>query len=292
MRHLLQRHPFPIWTHFAHSLVLTYALPPDVLAPLVPPGLTLDTYTDPAGTEHGFVAAAVVDARALRPAGLPERYGRDFLMTGYRVFTRFPTPTGRTMRGLRILRSDTDSRLMAAGGNVFTRYGYQHARLGLRRSGGTLEFKVLSHDGRADLHVRADIGDGVSPGGPRGHRGPGDPGDPGDLNSPDNVDGRAPEPAPLPAGSPFADARAARRFAGPLPYTFDHEPETDSMIVVRAVRTTWRPVPVTVEVPVMTYFRTGPFAGYEPVLANAFHVADVDYGWEAGSRRALDGSLR
>lgn len=271
MRHLLQRHPFPIWTHFAHSLVLTYALPPDVLAPLVPPGLSLDTYTDPDGTEHGFVAAAVVDARALRPAGLPERYGRDFLMTGYRIFTKFPTPTGRTMRGLRILRSDTDSRLMAAGGNVFTRYGYQHARLGLRRSGGTLEFKVVSHDGRADLHVRADIGDDAQTTGPDVH---------------------TPEPAPLPAGSPFTDARAARRFAGPLPYTFDHEPETDSMIVVRAVRTTWRPVPVAVEVPVMTYFRTGPFADCEPVLANAFHVADVDYGWEAGSRRALDGSLR
>ncbi|MFD0531055.1 hypothetical protein ACFQ1I_37800 [Kitasatospora arboriphila] len=71
MKHLLQRHPVPMRTRFAHSLVLTYALPPDVLQPLLPPGLALDTYTDPGGTEHGFVAAALVDTRDLRPAFLP-----------------------------------------------------------------------------------------------------------------------------------------------------------------------------------------------------------------------------
>ncbi|MFI9331753.1 DUF2071 domain-containing protein [Kitasatospora sp. NPDC052868] len=259
MRHLLQRHPFPMRTRFAHSLVLTYALPPELLAPLVPPGLDLDTYTAPDGTEHGFVAAALVDVRGLRPAGLPARFGGDFVLTGYRVFTRFPTPGGRTMRGLRILRSDTDHRLMAAGGNLFSRYNYRLARIGTRVVGDHLEFKVLSGDGRADLQVRADLAGG---------------------------------PAPLPAGSPFADARAARRFAGPLPYTFEYEPQTRSMIVVKAVRTRWEPVPVPVEVSRLTFFDHGPLAGSTPRLANAFHVADVDYGWEAGSRRALTGAAR
>ncbi|MFB7619486.1 DUF2071 domain-containing protein [Kitasatospora sp. NPDC056181] len=246
-------------THFAHSLVLTYALPPERLEPLVPPGLTLDTYTDPGGTEHGFVAAAVVDARGLRPAGLPARLGADCVLTGYRVFTRFPTPGGRTMRGLRILRSDTGHRLMVAGGNLFSRYHYRLARIGSRVVGSTLEFKVCSADGLADLHVRADLAGG---------------------------------PAPLPPGSPFADARAARRFAGPLPYTFEYEPQTRSMIVVKAVRAHWEPVPVSVEVPRLTFFDHGPLAGSRPVLANAFHVADLDYGWQAGSRRALDGGVR
>ncbi|MGF1426663.1 DUF2071 domain-containing protein [Kitasatospora sp. LaBMicrA B282] len=259
MRHLLQRHPLPIRTHFSHSLVLTYALPPDLLAPLVPPGLRLDTYTDPGGTEHGFVAVAVVGARALRPAGLPARLGRDFVLTGYRIFTRFPTPGGRTMRGLRILRSDTDSRLMAVGGNLFTRYDYHHARIGTRVLGEQLEFKVLSGDGRADLHGRADLGSA---------------------------------PAVLPAGSPFADARAARRFAGPLPYTFEYEPQTHSMIVVKAVRARWEPLPVAVDVRRLTFFDHGPFAGSRPVLANAFHVADLAYGWQAGSRRSIEGASR
>ncbi|MFE4599612.1 DUF2071 domain-containing protein [Kitasatospora indigofera] len=258
MRHLLQRHPFAMRTRFAHSLVLTYALPPELIAPLVPPGLEPDTYTDPCGTEHGFVAAALVDTRALRPAGLPARLGGDFVLTGYRVFTRFRTPGGRTMRGLRILRSDTDHRVMAVGGNVFSRYNYRLARIGTRVVGDSLEFKVLSADGRADLRVRADLSGA---------------------------------PAPLPAGSPFADLRAARRFAGPLPYTFEYEPQTRSMIVVKAARSHWDPVPVAVEVSRLTFFEHGPFAGSRPVLANAFHVADVDYGWEAGTRRDLTGAL-
>ena len=54
MFHLLQRHPFAVEAHFQHVLVLTYAYPPDLLAPLVPPGLTLDTFDG-----WGFLAVAV-----------------------------------------------------------------------------------------------------------------------------------------------------------------------------------------------------------------------------------------
>ncbi|MGW2640892.1 DUF2071 domain-containing protein [Streptomyces sp. NPDC001348] len=254
MRHLLQRHPVAIRTRFAHSLVLTYALPAAVLRPLVPPGLELDTYE-----EHGFVAAALVDTRALRPAFLPARLGADHLLTGYRVFTRFRTPGGRVMRGLRILRSDTDRRLMVLGGNLLTRYNYRLARISARVEDGSLEFRVDSADGRADLHVHADLGSA---------------------------------PAPLPAGSPFADARAARRFAGPLPYTFEYEPQTRSMIVIKAFRAHWDPRPVPVDVHRLTFFDHGPFAGTRPLLANAFHVADLEYGWERGLRRTESGSAR
>ncbi|WP_372348214.1 DUF2071 domain-containing protein [Streptomyces sp. KL116D] len=247
-------------TYFAHSLVLTYALPAPVLRPLVPPGLDLDTYR--AGehdVEYGFVAAALVDTRSLRPAGLPARLGRDFLLTGYRVFTRFRTPGGRTMRGLRILRSDTDTRLMRWGGNLLTRYNYRLAHIGSRVTDGTLEFRVDSGDGHADLEVAADL---------------------------------RTAPAPLPPHSPFADARAARRFAGPLPYTFEYEPQTRSVIVVKAFRTQWDPQPVSVDVRRLTFFDHGPLAGTDPVLANAFHVADVDYGWHRGVRRTQSGGVR
>jgi uncharacterized protein DUF2071 len=254
VRHLLQRHPVAIRTHFVHSLVLTYALPTEVLRPLVPPGLELETYG-----EHGFVAAALVDTRALRPAALPARFGTDHLLTGYRVFTRFRTPGGRVMRGLRILRSDTDRRLMVLGGNLLTRYNYRLARISTRAEGGSLDFRVDSADGRADLHVRADLGS---------------------------------VPAPLPASSVFADARAARRFAGPLPYTFEYEPQTRSVIVIKAFRAHWDPQPVSVDVRHLTFFDHGPFAGTRPLLANAFHVADLEYGWERGLRRTVSGAER
>lgn len=55
--------------------------------------------------------------------------------------------------------------------------------------------------------------------------------------------------APLPAGSPFPSLREARPFAGPLPFTFDYEAETDSIIAIQARRANWKPelVAVTVE---------------------------------------------
>ena len=72
-----------------------------------------------------------------------------------------------------------------------------------------------------------------------------------------------------------------------LPYTFDHEPRTGSIVVVKAHRTQWRPTPVTVDVGRATFFGQDAFSGAQPVLANAFHVSDLDYGWHRGVRRAV-----
>src|SRR5438045_3942449 len=115
IRAWLQRHPFPVRAHFRHSLVLTYAFPAAILEALLPPGLVLDTYR-----EFGFLAIAMVQTQALRPSFCPALLGRDFFLSGYRIFCRYRTRAGRTLRGLRILRSDTDRRVMALFGNVLT----------------------------------------------------------------------------------------------------------------------------------------------------------------------------
>lgn len=107
MLHLLKRHPLPVRAHFRYSLVLTYALPRAVLEPLLPPGLELDFYED-----FGFVAIALVQTENLRPAFLPAAFGQNFFLSGYRIFTRYTTRAGRHLRGLRILRSDTNRRLI------------------------------------------------------------------------------------------------------------------------------------------------------------------------------------
>jgi hypothetical protein len=92
------------------------------------------------------------------------------------------------------------------------------------------------------------------------------------------------EAAALPEGSPFESIKEARRFAGPLPYTFDEEKETRSIIGVRATRQEWNPEPVAVEVRRMAFLERGPFCRTRPVLANAFYVRDVPYRWERGRR--------
>src|SRR4051812_45952931 len=81
----LRRHPFPVEAFFRWSLVLAYAVPKDALAPLLPRGLTLDTYDD----TWGFLAVALVQTEDLRPRGFPRALGRDFFLSGYRVFARF-----------------------------------------------------------------------------------------------------------------------------------------------------------------------------------------------------------
>ena len=90
----LKDHPFPVETFFENSLVLTYAAPKEELARLIPECLTLDTYKD----EWAFLAAAMVKTRGLRPKGLPEVMGNDFILIGYRVFVRYKTGAGKNLR--------------------------------------------------------------------------------------------------------------------------------------------------------------------------------------------------
>ena len=60
-------------------------------------------------------------------------------------------------------------------------------------------------------------------------------------------------PAPLPESSPFPDLKTARRFAGPLPFTFDYEPQTHSIVKIEGVHENWDPQPVAVEVSKATF---------------------------------------
>ena len=236
MGYRLRRHPFAVSAHFRHSLVLAYALPASALEPLLPPTLEPDRHG-----ELGFAAAAFVQTERMRPSLLPGGLGLDFFLGGYRIFVRV---AGRpSLRGLYILRSDTDRRLLTFFGNLFTSYRYRTVAAGFR-----LEGELLSLDVRPGVSVAADL---------------------------------SRTPAPLPPGSPFADVEEARRFAGPLPYTFHHEHETGRLLSVRGARSTWDPQPVAVEVRELDFFSAGRF-GVEPVLANAFYVSDVDYRWERG----------
>lgn len=81
MLHLLKRHPIAIEAQFDYTLVLKFALPTDVLEPLLFPGLMLDTFCG-----FGFVAIAMVETKHLRPKGMPSFLGQDFFLGGYRMF--------------------------------------------------------------------------------------------------------------------------------------------------------------------------------------------------------------
>jgi hypothetical protein len=249
MRYLLKRHPLPVKAYFRHCLVLTYAFPRELLRPLLGPGLVLDTYG-----EHGFLAIALVQTERLRPVFLPAALGRDFFLAGYRIFARLQSGA-HTYRGLWILRSETEKPLMVHAGNLLTHYQYRLCRVDFTETPEAIGWSVRTPEGQADLDVLAEIGI---------------------------------EPVPLPDSSPFQSEKSARRFAGPLPYTFDYEAETRSIIRIRAVRSGWNPRSVAVHVSKNTFLGQEPFCRATPILANAFYAQHVDYRWARGVRTRLD----
>jgi hypothetical protein len=245
MLHLLKRHPIPISAFFRHSLVLTYAFSPEVLKPLLPAALVLDTWRG-----FAFLAIALVQTENLRPSFLPAALGRNFFLSGYRIFTRLAAGA-QSKRGLMILRSDTDHAWMVRSGNLLTHYNYHLCEANLGETRDELHWTICTARAEADLDLKVR------------------------LES---------DRASLPANSPFRTYSEARRFAGPLPYTFDYEQETNSIIGICALRQDWNPEPVSVEVLRNTFLDQQPFRGAQPILANAFHVQNVPYRWQRGRR--------
>jgi len=235
----LNRHPFPIQAHFEKSLVLSYAMPSAALANLIPECLELDTFEE----RYAFVAVAMVRTKMLRPKGFPKFLGRDFTLIGYRIFVRYRGADGRRLRGLYILRSETDRRSMRLLGAIFTRYRYQCLSIDwqARSDGGD---SIRSTDG---LHIEAVASQSEGS---------------------------------LPTGSPFPDWKSARRFAGPMPYTFSYDAKTGEVVIVEGVRSAWKPVPVLVERWQVPFFDQENLAN--PTLANAFLVKNVPYHWRKG----------
>lgn len=240
----LQRHPFAIATTLQDSLVLLYAVDAEVLEQFCPAGLELERVG-----KYGLVALATVRASKVRPRGLSARFGRDFMLTGYRVVVRFRTPVGSVRRALCILQSDTDSAVMKLGGNLFTEYGYRRRTIFAEYSANKYSVRISSKEG-LELDMTADI-------------------------STDDV---------LPEGSPFGSVREARRYTGPLPWTVGYLDALDSFIAVRGHRDSWKPRLVSVKVDTSTFFEQPPFLGREVTLAAAFYIEAVDYSWDRGVR--------
>jgi Uncharacterized conserved protein (COG2071) len=227
------RHAVPIVAHFDWAFAVTLAAPESALHDLVAPGLRLDTFQG-----LGFLAAACVQTRHLRPQGLPRPLGMDFFLVGYRVFVRFHSAAGSRYRGLQILGSETDRWTMAIGGRMLTRYRYRKVEATIARDEGSLS---VATSAGLDVSAHSD--------------------------------------AVLPAGSPFTDWEQARRFAGPMPFTFAPADGGRAIVRVEGTRAHWIPQPMTIDRAVVPFLtRLVPDA----IPAAAFLVTDVDYAWKRG----------
>src|SRR5258705_4294423 len=116
----LKNHPFAVEAFFESSIVLTFAAPKEKIQHLIPEFLSLDEFNN----KWAFIAVAMVQTKDLRPKGFPKILGNDFFLIGYRVFVRFINNAGRNLRGLYILKSETNKKRMEFFGNIFTHYNY------------------------------------------------------------------------------------------------------------------------------------------------------------------------
>ena len=249
MLYRLKRHPFAVKAHFDFSLVLTYAFPKEILTPLLPPGIELDNFGD-----YGFVAVAMVQTNKLRPFFVPAFMGKNFFLSGYRIFVKYHTLKGKRYRGLFILRSDTDNSTMQTFGNLLTHYNYHTIKVSISKSPNGVDIKTVTPQGESDAEIKVNYGV-------------------------ENIQ--------LPNGSVFKDWKEARRYAGPMPFTFDYEKQTHSIIFIEGVRENWEPKPVFVEEENVEFLKQPMFKSARPILSNAFIVENIPYMWRRGVREKL-----
>lgn len=241
MLDFLKDHPFAVSAFFESSLVLTFAAPKEQLQHLIPECLELDTFDD----KWAFVAMAMVQTKDLRPKGFPKFMGNDFFLIGYRVFVRYTNSAGKRLRGLYILKSETNKLKMQFMGNIFTHYNYTTTDITQVNHGQQTE--IFSK--KSDFKILID-------------------------NDNENV--------ALPQGSPFADWKEARRFAGPLPFTFTYNAKKKEVLIIEGVRQNWVPQPVKVIEQEVSFVKNLNLNG--AVLANAFIIRNVDYWWRKGRK--------
>lgn len=239
----LKNHPFPVAAFFESSLVLTFALPKEQLESLIPPCVTLDTFED----QWAFVAVAMVQTKGLRPKGFPNFLGNDFFLIGYRIFVRYTNEQGKRLRGLYILKSETNKKKMEYLGNIFTHYNYSTTDIQQQKSGG--DYSVNSQ--QSDFEVKVVLTE---------------------------------KEIELPPSSPFVDWKTARRFAGPLPFTFSYLEKKQQVLIIQGMRQNWKPRPVKVLSQRFGWLDQPAFEGAR--LASAFIIEDIPYHWQKGRKEA------
>ncbi|WGH75280.1 DUF2071 domain-containing protein [Tenacibaculum tangerinum] len=234
----LKNHPFAVEAFFESSVVVTFAVPKEDLEDLIPECLELDTFNN----QWAFLALAMVQTKDLRPKGFPKILGNDFFLIGYRVFVRYTNLKGKKLRGLYILKSETDSKRMKIAGNVFTHYNYTTSDINQVKRGNHKSI----YSKKSAFYFVYDESSNVS----------------------------------LPKDSPFSSWKEARRFAGPLPFTFTYKGDKKELLIIEGVRNNWKPMPIKIVDYNFSFIKDLGLTNVR--VANSFSIKNVPYYWKKG----------
>jgi uncharacterized protein YqjF (DUF2071 family) len=235
----LKNHPFAVEAYFESSTVLTFAVAKEQLQHLIPECLELDTFND----KFAFIAVAMVQTKDLRPKGFPRFLGNDFFLIGYRIFVRYTNEKGKRLRGLYILKSETDQKKMEWLGNIFTKYSYTTTDINQTTTDDLVE--IFSKQSNFKVTIQ-----------------------------------KTTEDIALPHQSPFENWAAARRFAGPLPFTFTYDATKKAVLIIEGVRENWIPTPLKILNYDFDFLNKMNLQNV--VLANTFIIKNIPYHWKKG----------
>lgn len=106
-------------------------------------------------THNGCAFWNVVVSRILRmrPKGAPAVLGVSYWHVGYRLYARFQPKSGPAVEGLYFARSDCDSPLMTAAGNLLTDYHFHTAPIEVHEEDRCVEIGIASPDSPAHAEL-------------------------------------------------------------------------------------------------------------------------------------------
>lgn len=227
------KHPFPVQTCFRQCFLVNFSIEPAVLAAALPTPLVPDTYGG-----RAWLSVVIARMERMRPVGVPGMLGITYNQVVYRAVVRCGD-----RRGVHFLRSDADSRIMAALGNAMSFFAFHHARIIFGdHAAGTVS--VRSADGTADIEARF----------------------------------ANPRPR-LPSSSAFADLDEAKQWLVELFDAF--HPRTPRLVdVVSIRRNDWRLTVVDDEIGRYAFMDgSGMFPRGTTAIDSIFAVKDLTYRW-------------
>ena len=230
--------PFPVKAWFDFFVVLFFSIDKDNTLKLIPTPLALDTHNDKA-----LFAVAIVNTKQFRPAFLPKWMGMDFNLVGYRFLTTWQTPEGKQIRGLKIIKSQTNQKFMKILGDKLTQYQFNYNPIQVKT-----EDSLVTIEGNG-INIKLKIHE-------------------------------EPSLTPLPQNSIFENWTYARKFAGPLLYTFEVNEFKKQLTITEGTRKNWTPKPIEVISFDLDFLKEEKIKNLNPILSAAFMVRNIPYSWK------------
>lgn len=234
---LFQKNPLTIYGRLERCWLFTFQTSPTAARRSLPAVLEPIIHNG-----FAFWNVVITRLRSMRPRPLPARMGVSYWHAAYRLYVRFHPPAASPIDGLYFVRSDCDSRLICAAGNVLTDFRLSFTPIGCQERHGQVELSI--HTPQAPARVLLE---------------------------------RRP-PVALPAHSAFSSLAEAKAFLQYEPFGIGVSPAGEVNVVpVLRDEKAWRIKLLRVKAA-----EWGFFAGKDVKPEICYEAAPIDYRWQRG----------